>query len=145
MIKSFAICDFEECRDLFIDVFNAPPWHDKWTVETAGKLLNELMDNKRFLGYTLWEKDMILGAIFCQIRTSYLGDEIRVEELFVSPDYQCRGHGKMLMSAVEKYAKENSCGSITLLTSRRNSAFKFYEHLNFYENADLAFMCKRVV
>ena len=144
MIKPFLICDFDKCCELFIRVFNEPPWNDNWTIETASKRLKEFVDNKRFLGYTLWEDDVLLGAVFCQMKTHFSGDEIFVEELFVSQDYQGKGHGKTLMNAVEKYARENAFVSITLITSVGSSAFKFYENLDYKHLDFLAYMHRRL-
>ena len=144
MIKPFSICDFDKCCDLFIKVFNEPPWNDNWTVETAKKRLKEFTDNKRFLGYTLWEDDMLIGAVFCHMKTHFSGDEIFIEELFVSQDYQRKGHGKALMNAVEQYAKENSFVSITLLTGTDSPAFEFYKNSGYEHLNSLAFMRKRI-
>ena len=33
MIKEFSIDDFPKCNDLFVQVFNGAPWHDKWTTD----------------------------------------------------------------------------------------------------------------
>jgi len=134
-----------KCCELFIQVFNAPPWNDKWTNETTEKYLREIIDNKRFMGYTLWENDVLTGVVFCHIKSHYKGDEIFVDELFVSPDYQRKGYGMELMGAVEKYAKENSFVNITLLTSMGSPSFKFYEKFGCRHLDYLAFMYKHIL
>ncbi len=144
MIKPYSNNDFDKCLDLFIRIFNSPPWNDNWTVETVDKRLKEFTDNKRFLGYTSWQDDILTGAVFCQMKTHFSGDEIFVEELFVSGDYRRLGYGKRLMNAVEEYAKEHSFVSITLLTGTGGTAFKFYENLGFKHLDYLAFMQKHI-
>ena len=145
MIKTFSIDDIQKCSELFIDVFNGSPWNDKWTSETANIYLQELIDNKRFLGFTLWDNDLLIGAVFCHMKNHYRGDEIFVDEMFISPDYQRKGYGMKLMNEVEKFAKDNSFISITLLTGKGKTAFDFYEKFGCKHLEYLAFMYKRMV
>jgi len=144
MIKEFSDDDFQKCCELLVCVFNGPPWNDKWTNDTACIYLRELTDNRRFLGYTLWDDTVLLGAVFAHAKSHYRGDEIFIDELFVSPDHRHKGCGTALMDEVEKYAKENSFISITLLTSIEKPAFQFYEKFGCKHLDHLAFMYKRI-
>jgi len=82
--------------------------------------LHELISNKRFFGFTLWEDSFLTGAILCHGKSWYKGDEVYVDELFVAPELQHKGRGKTLMDRVEKFAKDNAYASITLMTGREN-------------------------
>ena len=144
MIKKFADCDLEKCCELYIEVFNQAPWNDEWTMDSAQLYLQELIDHKRFLGYTLWENDALLGVVLAHMKNHYRGEEIVVDELFISLDCQRKGYGMMLMEEVEKYAKENSFISVTLLTGVGMSAFNFYEKRGYKHLDYLAFMHKRM-
>jgi len=144
MIKKFSFDDFQKCCELFIKIFNGSPWNDKWTNETAHVYLYELTDHKRFLGYTLWDKNVLTGAVLCHMKNHYRGDEIFVDEIFISPDCQRKGHGTKLINEIEKYAKDNSFISITLLTGKNKSAFDFYERAGYKYLEHLAFMYKRM-
>ena len=144
MIRAYASGDFGACRDLFIEVFNAPPWNNQWTEATAAVRLRDFIDQKRFLGFTLWEGEVLLGAAICRVTSYYTGDQIYVEELFVRPDCQRGGHGTALMRALEVYAREHGIVGITLLTGREYPSFGFFRKCG-YERLDyLAFMFKRV-
>jgi hypothetical protein len=92
MIKSFSMNDLQKCCELYIRTFNGEPWYDHWTEETAYARLLELAENKRFLGYTLWDKDELLGAVFCHLKTFHNGSEIFVDELWVSSNHQRKGY-----------------------------------------------------
>jgi len=131
MIKEFAINDLQKCCEVFIQAFNRPPWNDEFTNETAYIYLKELVDNKRFAGYTLWDNELLIGAVFCHLRNNWRGDELIVDLMYISPDCQRKGYGEVLMNVVEKFAKENSCIIITLSTSVGAPAFSFYEKLGF--------------
>ena len=143
MIREFTIADFQKCRELYIRVFNNEPWNDDWTTESANAYLQELTEHNRFLGYTLWDENILIGAIFAH-KKRFKGDEIFIDELFISPDYQRAGYGTMLMEEVEEYANKNSFVSVTLLTSIRKPAFNFYEKLGYKHLNYLAFMYKRM-
>jgi len=142
MIKEFSVNDLQKCCDLYIRVFNSEPWNDNWTDEMAHMYLHELTEHKRFLGYTLWDDDCLIGAVFAHMKR-FKYDEIYIDEFFISPDYQRKGNGIMLMSAVEKFAKENSIVSVTLLTGVDKPAFNFYRKLGYKHLDYLAFMYKR--
>ena len=145
MIKKFSVSDFPQCCELFIQVFNSEPWKDCWTNDTANTYLHELLDNKRFFGYTLWDSDLLIGVVFCRMKNHYKGNEIFIDEMYISSVYQNKGHGTELMEAVEEYAKQNSAISITLLTGTDTPAFEFYKKFGCKELEHLAFMYKRIV
>ena len=143
MIKIFSDEDLQACCELYLKVFNSPPWNDTWTKETAFRCLSDLAEHKRFVGYTLWENEALIGAVFAHTKTFYKGDEIYIDELFISPDCQRRGHGLELMGAIEKFAAENSLSSITLLTAVKMPAFDFYEKQGYLHLEHMAFMYKK--
>ena len=144
MIKKFTMDALVACAELYAQTFNAPPWNDKWTVETASARLQEFVGHKRFFGFTLWEAGTLVGAVFCRAQTFYFGEEAYVDELFISPDCQRKGRGTALMQAVEAYAKEHSLVSITLLTSKEMPSFRFYEKLGWKHSKSMVFMHKRI-
>jgi len=144
MIREFTMAAFPACRDLFIEVFNGAPWHDGWTKESAGARLWEFVENKRFVGFTLWEGDALIGAIFCHAQTYYRGDEIFIDELFVSPGCQRKGYGRLLMEAVEAHAKAQGLVCITLLTNREYPSFEFFQGCGCRQAGRMVWMFKRV-
>jgi len=145
MTKIFSQDDLQKCCELYVKVFNGSPWYDKWTNDTAHAYLRELADNNRFLGYTLWDNDVLIGAVFAHMKNHYKGEEIFIDELFISPECQRKGYGMVLMDAVEKYARENGFVSVTLLTGVNKPPFAFYEKLGYKHLSHLAFMHKRMI
>ena len=144
MIKEFSINDFQKVCEVFMQTFNLPPWNDKWTLETARMYLQELLDNRRFAGFTAWENDSLVGFAFCHMRYNWRGDDMTIDIMCVSPDYQCKGYGKALINAVEEFAKENACIVITLGTSINAPAFNFYEKLGYKRPDDWVSMHKDI-
>lgn len=141
MVKEFSIFYFQKVCELFMDTFNAS-WNDEWTIETARMYLQELLDNKRFVGFTAWKNDSLTGFAFCHMRYNWRGDDMTIDLMGISPNYQRKGYGELLIKAVEKFSKENSITSIGLSTGLNTSAFNFYEKLGFKNSEDAAFMRK---
>jgi len=144
MIREFSTEMLPACQELFIEVFNGEPWHDSWTPESAGARLREFSDNKRFFGFTLWEGEALAEAVFCHAATYYRGDEIFVDELFVSPAHRRRGCATALMEAVEAHARAQGYISITLLTDREYPSFGFFKGFGCRESKYMVWMHKRV-
>jgi len=145
MIKEYVPEDFGACRDLLIEAFNGEPWHDIWTDEMAGDCLREIIENKRFFGFTLWEDGALAGAVFCHAWTYWRGGQAYVDELFIAPGCQRKGYGGLLMEAVEAYAKKQGQVSVTLLTNREYPSFGFFEGRGFRQSAYMVHMYKKII
>jgi ribosomal protein S18 acetylase RimI-like enzyme len=87
----------------------------------------------------------LIGAVFCYLKTFHNGIEVFIEEMWISPDYQRKGFGMMLMNKVENYAKENGITSVTLFTGKNKPSFNFYERHDYKHLEFLAYMHKRIV
>jgi len=136
---------FEACRQLFIEAFNSAPWNDGWTDETAGDCLREIVENKRFFGFTLWEGSALVGAVFCHAWTYWRGGQAYVDELFVAPGCQRKGYGRLLMEAVEACAKEQGLVSVTLLTNKGYPSHRFFEEQGYRESGFMVYMFKKIM
>jgi len=143
MVKEFSIFDFQKVCEVFMNTFNKS-WNDEWTLETARIYLQELLDNKRFAGFTVWENDLLIGFAFCHMRYNWRGDDMTIDLLGISPDYQRKGYGTILINAVEKFSKENSLTGVGLSTGLNTPAFNFYEKHGYKNSTDAAFMGKGI-
>lgn len=55
-----------------------------------------------------------------------------VEAIFIHPEWQGKGIGRLLMRAAEEWAQRNGCNSLELTTNReRTDAHQFYKKINF--------------
>jgi len=142
MVKEFSIFDFQKVCEVFMHAFNES-WDDEWTIETARIYLQELLDNKRFIGFTAWENDLLTGFIFCHMRYNWRCTTMTIDLMGVSPSYQRKGYGAELIDAVEKFSRENSITGIDLWTAEHKPSFKFYEKLG-YKGPFGITMCKSI-
>jgi GNAT superfamily N-acetyltransferase len=76
------------------------------------------------------ENSICLG--FASYEHHYLGEnKTRLHKIYMLPESQGKGAGKLLIAAVEKLALENNDYIISLNVNRFNTAFNFYEKLGF--------------
>ena len=143
MIEAYKNENFQKCVELFIETYNCAPWFNKWTLETAERYLQELINNKRFAGFILWRENNIIGAAFCHEKTWWNNDELYIDEFFIDPHFQRKGYGKIIFNVVEKYVEERRLSSITLLTDRKKPAFDFYNKNGMEYLENLVFMYKK--
>ena len=136
--------DIDMCVRLLIATYNPPPWNNHWTEETGKKYLAEFMSNNKFIGFVAVEDDEIVGAMFAHRKVWWTNDEIFIDELFIKPDRQRQGYGKLLMDQAEELSKELGLGGVTLLTNKYLPAKSFYEKNGYTAAEHVVFMYKEV-
>lgn len=72
----------------------------------------------------LTEDDNYLG--FASYELNYLSGVTKLHKLYVLPETQGRGAGRLLISKIENFAKNNGNDKITLNVNRYNNAVNFY-------------------
>lgn len=116
----------DECAEVLVSAFNAEPWNERWTLDTARKDVRSTLDTPGSLGFVYLEngvKAFVAGhreqdadsVVF------YLG------VLCVAPALQRRGIGSGLMQHLKATLTEMGIRSIYLLTSRDTPAEAFYK------------------
>lgn len=133
-----------KCLELFIKAFNSEPWNDKWTLETAGKRLNDIFIAPNFEGVLYMKDGEIEGAIFGNYEQYYDGIHYNLKELFVSNELQGRGIGRRLIKELEVRLKALGVTTIVLFTSKGNGTNNFYLKNNFLEWTTMAIMGKDI-
>jgi GNAT superfamily N-acetyltransferase len=73
---------------------------------------------------------MCLG--FASFQHDYLDDKVtRLHKIYLLPDAQGKGVGRLLIDAVVGYAEENNSKVLSLNVNRFNKAVTFYQKLGF--------------
>jgi GNAT superfamily N-acetyltransferase len=76
-------------------------------------------ENQSYLGFASYEPD-------------YLGEKIvRLHKIYLLPEAQGKGVGKLLISEIEKIANQLNHHGISLNVNRYNKAFDFYTKIGF--------------
>jgi aminoglycoside 6'-N-acetyltransferase I len=133
-----------KCSGLYIKVFNAEPWNDKWTLGTAHKRLNDIYASPNFEGFLCMECGQVKGAIFGNYEQFYDGVHYNLREMFISNELQGKGIGSKLLNELENRLRDLGVTTIILFTSKGNKTSEFYLKNDFLEWDDMAMMGKDI-
>ena len=141
-IREFENTDLDCCTRVLIQAYNGEPWRNHWTDETATRYLREFAESKSFVGFVICVGKEVVGAAFTHVKTWWTSDELFVDEIFIKPEMQRKGHGRALLGAVEEYAKSRGLAGVTLLTNKYMPAKRFYERDGYVLAEHVVFMYK---
>ena len=135
--------DLPACARILQSVYNNVLWQGRWNEETALAYLTDFYEIKKFVGFVL-EDDAIIGALFGREKVWWNNSEVFVEEMFISPQYQHKGYGTLLMRHLEAYIRERDLAGITLTTNRYAPAPDFYRKNGFVDCSHVLCMAKEL-
>ena len=144
MIRKFEDTDVITCAKIMQSVYNNEMWQCYWSDETACSYLQDFVEHKKFVGFTLVKDEKVAGAILCREKVWWNNSELYIEEMFVAPEFQRQGHGVQLLKAVEEYVSEKKLAGITLSTMHHSFAPDFYRKNGFSVNEHVMFMYKAI-
>ncbi|NDP28316.1 MAG: GNAT family N-acetyltransferase [Flavobacterium sp.] len=91
-------------------------------------LLQQL--NTKRLFFLAYEDDVCLGFTSCE--NNYLNNKVtRIHKIYILPEAQGKGVGKLLIDKVITLAKENQSEVISLNVNKFNKAVSFYKKVGF--------------
>ncbi|MDX1906515.1 MAG: GNAT family N-acetyltransferase [Bacteroidia bacterium] len=128
------------CAHLLTDAYNAPPWHDAWTHEKALEKLLCFYQSPKFMGWTAWQDEVLIGCCVGNVEPYYTGDYFYLKEMFVSVQFQQRGAGTRLMAALRAELAVLDIRTIILFTGKDHFPFRFYQREGFAEMTDMRMM-----
>lgn len=117
--------------EMFAETFNAPPWNDGWTLETAKKRLHGFIVREGFYGVAAYEEEQLLGMILGQEEFYYEGNVFEIEEFCIRNSMRGQGLGKILYREFEQRLKARGVTQICLLTMRQEATVGFYESVGY--------------
>ncbi len=144
-IKRYDEQYLQQIVDVFMDVFNSPPWNDKWTKETANEYISRIINNKYFMGLCCLEGNEVTGFVIGQREYWYTGETFYIRELCISNKKQKCGVGTKLIIELENILRNNGIKSTFLLTERNSTAEKFYMKNGYSKNEKLGAMGKKIM
>lgn len=144
MVRKMKRTDIPFCADILCKVYNNELWQCRWTAETACAYLEDYFDEKKFVGFIIEEDNAVIGAMFTHEKIWWNNSELFIDEMFIIPDMQRKGYGKMLIKAAENYVSEHKLAGFTLSTNKYAPAPDFYKKNGFSVCEHILFMCKEV-
>jgi GNAT superfamily N-acetyltransferase len=143
-ISKMTKADLEGCVQPFMAAYNQLPWNYDWTEDKAKLYLQEYLEAPNFVGFIAEEGGEVAGALLAHSRTWWTGNQLYVDELFVSSAKQGAGYGRALLETTETYAKENGFEMLTLMTNKFMPALKFYFNNDYNKVDQYVFLFKEL-
>ena len=125
-IRKILKADLEELAKLMVSVYNAPPWNNKWTVETALESLTDISDFPKFFGNVIVDGNKIIGGIIGHIRRYGSESTFYIDEFFISEEYRGTGLAKELYQTSIKQLQEIGISGAFFTTLKNSRAYNFY-------------------
>src|ERR671917_461720 len=107
-----------ECVRLYVSTFNAKPWNQRWTLETAHKKLAWTMEVPGFLGWVSSLDDGIVAFAAGDRQQEDEGEVFSLAILCVGPKAQGTGVGSRLTSHLEDELGKQGINKVYLITRR---------------------------
>ena len=143
MIEVMKKENLNQYATLFRNVFNKTPWNDKWTIETACKRIQEMMEVHNFFGMAAYIDDKLIGLIFGRSEQYFDGVYFQIQEFFVDNKMQGQGIGTELLNRFTDELKRNGILQIFLLTLKGNITEGFYNRKGFITSNQMVFLYKK--
>ncbi len=124
-IEEFEADHLDECAHLFMTAFNAEPWNDKYTLDTAKKQLAWHLEVPGCVGLVTVNDGIVAFAIGYQEPTD-VGDVYHLSIFCVRPDVQRTGVGSRLLRTLEDRLRESGVKTVYLGTNKGTPAEAFY-------------------
>lgn len=131
--------DLKEVAKILIEESVKKPYNEKFTPGSAMKDVLEFFKNDLYVAV---DGDVVIGFIASHIVSS---DKTKayIDELWLKPEYQGKGVGKMFVKFVEDMYKKKGLSKMRLTTKKNAKSYGFYKKLK-YKDADLVYMEKRL-
>ncbi|MEN0056132.1 MAG: GNAT family N-acetyltransferase [Mucilaginibacter sp.] len=126
-----AIETLEQCAEIYPAAYNAEPWNDNWTTETAKALLTCYYCTPNFMGWVARRNGVIIGCAIGNMEPYYNGNIFILKELFVKVSAQGSGVGRSLIIVIKEEMKKIDIKTVMLFT--RRPLFDFYIKSGFQE------------
>ena len=120
-ITDMELSHIAEYAELFVSVFNAEPWNDEWTKETAQIRIENMMKTNTFIGKALYAGNDLKGLIWGQKKQHYNGMHFHIEEGALS---------------------EIGVSNIYLITSKGDKTEGYYSKRGFVSSDNMVLMAK---
>ena len=136
--------DLANLAELFVRVFNHPPWNEDWSVEPVLARLTEIVNTPGFYGVTasILDADQRVGFVMGYAESWNHQKHFYIKEMCVETHLQGQGIGTMLMERLEKDLVQADISKLYLLTARDSSAESFYRKCGFYVSPKMIMMGK---
>lgn len=120
--------------EVYSKVYGAFDVGERWTEETAYKMLKYWLKRDPDLAFLAEYKGLIIGGFVVGVKPWWDGNHLVEGEIFVDPDYQKKGIGTKLLKFVFDYAiKRYNVVRFDTVTVKGKYPVKWYKSVGFGE------------
>lgn len=128
---------------LYVDVFNAPPWNDGWSPSAANERLTSFTEFPRFRGLGLVQNGEPAALVLGWGERWASGWVFHIKEMCIATALQRCGVGRKLLTIFERQLVAQDFVNVYLQTAAHAPARQFYEKCG-YEVFDVLSLRKRL-
>lgn len=142
--RQFLLGDVADVAALYMASFNAPPWNEHWTLETASQRLRQMLQRPSAYGLLAYEEQGLCGMILGDAEPFYNGMQFQIREFCVDNSRRGQGLGTKIYQELERQLQQRGVGEIILYTLRHPAAEGFYTKMGLQTNEAMVFMQKKL-
>ncbi len=141
-IEEFNRNHLDECSHLIVSTFNAEPWNESWTLDSAKKTLNQTVETPGFMGFVSLDDEISAFATGC-CEQDDKQEIFYLEILCVKPDMQGRGVGSRLLEHLKDELGNRGVNTIYPITHKGTPAESFYKKNGYrVSEKDIVMICE---
>ena len=116
-----------------ISVINKSEFGYEYPVDKTTQRIGEIIGKSSDRIYVVCEDEFVVGYVHASnYEGTYFDPQKNILAIAVDSTYQGKGLGRMLLDAVEGWAKEENCAGVRLVSGlNREEAHMFYEHCGY--------------
>lgn len=116
-----------------IAILNKNEFGYEYPLDKTAKRLEEILAKSSNKIFVVCEDELVTGYVHaCDYEGTYFDHQKNIMAIAVDSNYRGKGLGRMLLDAVESWAKEENCAGVRLVSGlNRENAHKFYEHCGY--------------
>lgn len=142
-IRETVPADWTDCATFFREAFNAPPWNEAWTDDSALQRLADCARTPNFLGLIAEDGADIVALAFGYSQRYQEELHYFLLEFCVANDRQRQGIGAALLAELHTRLQAAGVNRIYTLTARETAAQDFYAKEGFYMSPKMMMMARR--
>lgn len=132
----------DACAHLLVSAFNAAPWNESWSFDTAKKTLYQTLEAPGFLGFVSVEDEIMGFATGC-CEQDDTKEVFYLDTLCVRLDMQGKGEGSRLLEHLKGHLEKSGINTIYLITHRDTPAESFYKKNGYQVSGkDIVMICE---
>jgi len=135
-----------QLSEMYVEAFNAPPWNDEWTLESAYERLLQMMKCEGFYGLVAIDNNhSICGMIMGNHEIYFTGIHFHIKEFCVRTKLRRAGIGSALLKEFENHLAQKGIESIYLFTSKTDETEAYYQKMDYNSNQGMIMMGKNLL